>query len=109
MVQISWIPAAAATTTTVGATATTGCAQILPSWAPDIAALPTTTSVTWQALVQAVHSATTMGMTPGQVRTAKVVAWRKKGGHTYVAFNCETGTETKITLTYRAVGELVRP
>ena len=108
MVQISWIPAAAATTTTVGATATTGCAQILPSWAPDIAALPTTTSVTWQALIQVV-STTSMGVTPGKVKTAKVVAWRKKGGHTYVAFNRETGTETKITLTYRAVGELIRP
>ena len=108
MVQISWIPEAAAATTTVGATATTGYAQILPSWAPDIAALPTTTSVTWQALIQGVGSGTTLGLRHGQVRTAKVVAWRKKGSHTYVAFNCETGTQTKITLTYRAVGELIR-
>jgi len=109
MVQISWVPEAAAATTTVGATATTGYAQILPSWAPDIAALPATTSATWQALVQAAYSATTMGMTPGQVRPTKIAGWRKKGGHTYVAFDCETGTGTKITLTYRAVGELIRP
>ena len=106
MVQISWIPEAAAATTTVGATATTNYAQRLPSWAPDIAALPATTSATWQAIF--VTSTTTMGLHRGMY-TVKVAGWRKKGGHTYVAFARESGAETRITLTYRAVGELIRP
>ena len=108
MTQITWIPGAGAATTARGGTATTGYAQLLPIWAPDIMYLPTTTYATFNAIVTNVHSATSLGMSPGEMTELHVRAWRQHGGRQYVSFDGETTLITQITMTYDAVNELVR-
>ena len=109
MTQITWVPAQAAATTgkSTLVAATTGYAQILPEWAPDIMYLPTTTVVDYNVYVMAATT-TTAGMRAGTIRQLHVRGWRKHGGRQYVALDGESGTFSKVTLAYMAVGELVR-
>ena len=108
MTQITWIPGANASTQVRGDAATTADAQLLPIWAQDIQDLPTTTYAEFNAIVTNIDNATTLGMSPGEMRELHVRNWRKHGGRQYVTFDGETTTLTQITMTYGAVNELVR-
>lgn len=109
MTQITWIPGANAATTARGCTATTAYAQLLPLYAPEIQYLPTTTYAAFNAIItNVVGDTTTIGLGAGGTRALHVREWRKHGGRQYVAFDGETTTATKITLTYDAVNEMVR-
>jgi len=110
MTQITWIPGAGAPTTVRGvpASATTGNAQLLPIWAPDIQYLPTTTYAEFNAIITNVNATSVFLLTPGEIRELHVRAWRKHGGRQYVAFDGETSADTQITMTYAAVNELLR-
>lgn len=108
MTQITWLPGAAASTTVRGGIATTGYAQLLPLYAPDIQYLPTTTYAAFNVIVQNVSGATALGVGEGAAVTMHVRGWRKHGGRQYVALDGETTTGTLITLTYDAVNEMVR-
>ncbi len=99
-----------ATTCLAGSDITTGNVQVLPSWAPPIAYIDTTTP--W--LAEMIVPTTTAGKDV-IFRQVKVRAYGSKSvlhsGAECIAIdtNVETGQLPLITLTYVAVGELVRP
>lgn len=107
MVQIKFVPDMSATTSTVGATPTTGEGIRLPYWAPEIAFLPATTTIVWMPVIRALTTSADLNMGVG--RRAKVGGWKRDStGNQFVIFTREVGPETEITLSYRAAGELVR-
>lgn len=98
MPQITFLLAAKSTTLDIVKDATTSGPIRIPAWAPDIAAISTTTVEDHQALILGT-TADKMPLSVDQNYTAR--CFGMKVGRTIHA-----GKE--ITLDYRAVGELVR-
>ncbi len=109
------------TSVAYGAAITTGNCQVLPSWAPPIQYIGSTTP--WNAVLL---GATTMSTTTGGFRcaargTSKHIAVRNygrrstlHGGAEVVALRRQVhggaaGQNRMIMVTYRAIGEIVRP
>lgn len=88
--QVTFVPGA--TTTNVS----------LPTWAPDIASMPTTTVAGWAILYDLV--AGTTASKPGQTRADSYTARTFKLNATSVAGPSDRG----ITVIYNAVGEFCR-
>jgi len=115
MTQIMFLATTAATVA-YGATLTTGNVQLLPSWAPPIDYIGSTTP--WLAVFLGVTTLTGDIEGAGRYnRTQKVRAYGRKtelhSGAEVVALQDKVelpaGEKRMILLTYRAVGETVRP
>ena len=100
MVQITFKLAASRSTTSMAVDATTSGPIKIPSWAPDIASMATTTihgqSVGWYATTVL---ATPSAFNPGAVYTKRSI--NMKAGIRMAAGD-------NITIRYNGVGELVR-
>lgn len=97
--QITFPIAAEATTTDITGDATTSGPIRIPSWAPDIASISTTTVEDQQAILLGTTGGGGLPLSPDQNYNARCFGLKK--GRTLRADNT-------ITLTYNAVGELVR-
>lgn len=108
-----------ATTNVYGAGITTGAVQALPNWAPPIEYIGSTTP--WLAMIENVTTDATAGYISaagGKAYMLKVRSYGRKsqlhGGAEVIGLKDKinqagSGKRIKITLTYQAVGELVRP
>jgi len=115
MTQIIFMATTAATVA-YGATLTTGNVQVLPSWAPPIDYIGSTTP--WMAVFMGVTTITGDIIGGGKYnRTDHVRAYGRKdelhaGAEVVACANKvehAAGKKPMILLTYRAVGETVRP
>ena len=107
MTQITFV-ATTATTCATGGVATTGNMHTLPAWAPEIAYIDTTAP--WLAVLQAATTCANPASSHGAIIRCKVRAYKTKGGAQVVALSSEaSGAKAMLlTLSYRAVGELIR-
>lgn len=99
MTQITFVVALGANATTMGLTPTTSGPIRIPAWAPDIVSISTTTVDGHPALILATTGGAGIPLNPG-------------AGYNTRCFCLKTGralvTNDTITLSYTAVGELVR-
>lgn len=112
--------ATTATTVAAGGVITTGAVQLLPDWAPPIQYIGTTAP--WHCLIQFSTTMANSGIAAanGKIREAKVRAYGRKST-LYSGKECfATNRQTKnqygsvrpgcfFIVTYRALGEVVRP
>ena len=99
MTQITFTLALGAVATTMGLTPTTSGPIKIPSWAPDISSISTTTVDDHSAMILATTGRSGVQLRPGS-------------GYNTRCFCLKTGriliTNDTVTLNYTAVGELVR-
>ena len=98
MPQINFVFATEITTTNIHHAPTTSGPIVLPSWAPDIAAMSTTSVDGWQSMYVS--------------STAPVVPISPGADHTRRCFRLKTGRDIKagktLTVDYKSVNELIR-
>lgn len=107
--------ATTSTTVAYGAAITTGNVQVLPEWAPPIQYMGTTTP--WNVLVTSATTGDVAGGASGRVRRLHVRTYGRRaslysGGECFcVRDRIEAGANKRplLIVTYRALGEVVRP
>lgn len=107
--------ATTSTTVAYGAALTTGGVQPLPPWAPPIAYMSTTTP--WNVLISTATTGDVTAASIGRFQIQHVRTYGRRptlysGAECFSIRNrveCQAGKRPLMIVTYRAVGELVRP